>query len=74
MLIWEFDISRLMVYVQKVDKEKQIDWEEFKNKRTKTMNEFGQQKNNANRSSFQKKHKGSAPTSTSAPAPKNKVK
>ena len=38
------------------------------------MNEFGQQKNNANRLSFQKKHKGSAPTSTSAPAPKNKVK
>ncbi|KAH0669343.1 hypothetical protein KY285_023504 [Solanum tuberosum] len=44
MLIRYMDISRLMVYVQKVEEEKLRDREEFKNKRAKIGNEFGQQK------------------------------
>ncbi|XP_049382747.1 uncharacterized protein LOC125847084 [Solanum stenotomum] len=55
MLIGDMDISRLMVYVQQVEKEKLRDMEEFKNKRAKTGNESGQQKSNANQSSFQQK-------------------
>uniref|UniRef100_M1D907 Gag-pol protein n=1 Tax=Solanum tuberosum TaxID=4113 RepID=M1D907_SOLTU len=73
MLIRDMDISRLMVYVQHVEEEKLRDREEFKNKRAKTGNESGQQKSNANRSSFQQKQKGPAPSSASAHAPKNKV-
>uniref|UniRef100_M1D894 Gag-pol polyprotein n=1 Tax=Solanum tuberosum TaxID=4113 RepID=M1D894_SOLTU len=72
MLIGDMDISRLMVYVQKVEEEKLRDMEEFKNKRAKTGNESGQQKSNANRSSFQQKQKGPAPSSASASAPNNK--
>uniref|UniRef100_M1DWR4 Gag-pol polyprotein n=1 Tax=Solanum tuberosum TaxID=4113 RepID=M1DWR4_SOLTU len=33
--------------------------------------EFGQQKSNVNRSSFQQKQKGPTPSSASAPAPRN---
>ncbi|KAH0729719.1 hypothetical protein KY290_000849 [Solanum tuberosum] len=72
MLIGDMDISRLMVYVQQVEEEKLRDKEEFKNKRAKIGNESGQQKSNANRSSFQQKQKGPTPSSDSAPAPKNK--
>ena len=46
--------------------------EEFKNKRAKTWNEFGKQKSNVKRSSFRQKPKGPAPSSASAPTPKNK--
>ncbi|KAH0758385.1 hypothetical protein KY290_021878 [Solanum tuberosum] len=72
MLIGDMDISRLMVYVQQVEEEKMRDREEFKNKRAKTGNESGQQKSNANWSSFQQKQKGPTPSSASAPVPKNK--
>uniref|UniRef100_M1E0Z9 Gag-pol protein n=1 Tax=Solanum tuberosum TaxID=4113 RepID=M1E0Z9_SOLTU len=72
MLIGEMDVSRIMVYVQQVEEEKLRDREEFKNKTAKTGNEFWQKKSNANRSSFQQRHKGPDPSSASAPAPKNK--
>ena len=52
MLIGDMEISRLMVYVQQAEEEKLRDKEEFKNKRAKTGNESGQQKSNANQSSF----------------------
>ncbi|XP_049413164.1 uncharacterized protein LOC125876092 [Solanum stenotomum] len=44
MLIGDMNISRLMVYVQHVEKEKLRDRDEFKNKRAKIGNESGQQK------------------------------
>ncbi|KAG5620317.1 hypothetical protein H5410_005535, partial [Solanum commersonii] len=72
MLIGYMDISRLIVYVHQVEEEKLRDREEFRNKKAKTENEFGQQKGNMNRSSFQQKQKGPAPSSASAPAPKHK--
>uniref|UniRef100_M1DN83 Gag-pol protein n=1 Tax=Solanum tuberosum TaxID=4113 RepID=M1DN83_SOLTU len=72
MLIGDMDFSRLIVYVQQVEEEKLRDREEFKNKRAKAGNESGQQKSNANRSSFQQKQKGPSPSSTNAPAPRNK--
>uniref|UniRef100_M1DFH1 Gag-pol polyprotein n=1 Tax=Solanum tuberosum TaxID=4113 RepID=M1DFH1_SOLTU len=72
MLIGDMDILWLMIYVQQVEKEKRMDREKFKNKRVKTGNESGQQKSNANRSSFQQKQKAPAPLSASVPAPKNK--
>ncbi|KAL3370422.1 hypothetical protein AABB24_007457 [Solanum stoloniferum] len=59
-----------MVYVQQVEEEKLRDREEFKNKKVKTDNEFGQQKGSVNHPSFQKQ-KGSAPSSASTPAPRN---
>uniref|UniRef100_M1DZR4 Gag-pol polyprotein n=1 Tax=Solanum tuberosum TaxID=4113 RepID=M1DZR4_SOLTU len=47
--------------------------EEFRNEKAKTSgNESGQQKSNANRSSFQHKQKGPAPSSASAPAPRRR--
>uniref|UniRef100_M1DIK4 Gag-pol protein n=1 Tax=Solanum tuberosum TaxID=4113 RepID=M1DIK4_SOLTU len=73
MLIGDMDIARLMINVQQVEEDKLRDREEFTNKRDKTScNEFGQQKSNDNRSSFQQKQKGSAPSSANAPPPKNK--
>nr|AAV31185.2 Gag-pol polyprotein, putative [Solanum tuberosum] len=61
MLIGGMDIARLMIHVQQVDK------------RAKTSrNESGQRKSNVSWSSFQHKQKGPAPSSTSAPVPKNK--
>ncbi|XP_049391462.1 uncharacterized protein LOC125855816 [Solanum stenotomum] len=44
MLIGDMYISRLMVYVQQVEKEKLRDREEFRSKRAKTGNESRQQK------------------------------
>ncbi|WMV42511.1 hypothetical protein MTR67_035896 [Solanum verrucosum] len=72
MLIGYMGIARLMIHVQQVEEDQLRDKEEFKNKRAKTSgNEFGQQKSNANRSSFQQKQKGPTPSSASAPAPRN---
>uniref|UniRef100_M1D447 Gag-pol protein n=1 Tax=Solanum tuberosum TaxID=4113 RepID=M1D447_SOLTU len=73
MLIGDMDLARHMIHVQQVEEDKLKDREEFKNKRAKTSgNEFRQQKSSANRSSFQQKQKRPAPSSTNAPAPKNK--
>ncbi|KAG5605349.1 hypothetical protein H5410_026841 [Solanum commersonii] len=63
MLIRDMDIARKTIHVQQVEDDKLRDREEFKNKRAKTSgNEYGQQKSNANRSSFQQKQKGRAPS------------
>lgn len=68
MLIGDMGIARLMIHVQQVEKDQLKDREEFENKRAKTSgNESGQQKSNANRSSFQQKQKGPVPSSASAP-------
>ncbi|KAH0698844.1 hypothetical protein KY284_013059 [Solanum tuberosum] len=72
MLIGDMDISRLMVYMQQVEKEKLRDREQFKSKRAKIGNESGQQRSNDNRFSFQHEQKGPAPSSASAPPPRNK--
>ncbi|KAH0781998.1 hypothetical protein KY290_001596 [Solanum tuberosum] len=69
MLIGNMDIARLMVYIQQVEEEKLRDREEFKNKKAKTGNKFGQQMSNVNRSSFQHKQNRPAPSSSSAPIP-----
>ncbi|KAG5609587.1 hypothetical protein H5410_020868 [Solanum commersonii] len=67
------DIARLMIHVQHVEEDNLRDREELRNKKAKTSgNEFGQQKINANGSSFQQKHKGLAPSFASASAPRNK--
>ncbi|XP_049399962.1 uncharacterized protein LOC125864063 [Solanum stenotomum] len=65
-------LSHLSSKEGKVEEEKLRDREEFKNKRAKTWNKFGQYKSNANRLSFQQKQKGPTPSSASAPAPNNK--
>ncbi|XP_049359236.1 uncharacterized protein LOC125823921 [Solanum verrucosum] len=44
MLIGDMDISRMMIQVQQVEEDKLRDREEFRNKKAKTGNEFGQQK------------------------------
>ncbi|XP_049363602.1 uncharacterized protein LOC125828327 [Solanum verrucosum] len=73
MLIGDMDIARLMIHVQKVKEDKLSDREEFRSKKAKIIgNESGQQKNNANRSSFQQKSSGPAPSSASAPELKNR--
>uniref|UniRef100_M1DP02 Gag-pol polyprotein n=1 Tax=Solanum tuberosum TaxID=4113 RepID=M1DP02_SOLTU len=72
MLIGYMGIARLMIHVQQVEDDQLRDKEEFKNKRANTGNKSGQQKSIANRLSFQQKQKGLAPSSASAPAPKNK--
>ena len=73
MLIGYMGIVRLMIYVLQVEKDQLKDREEFENKRAKTLgDESGQQKSNANRSSFQSKQKGPATSSDSAPAQGNK--
>ncbi|XP_049410464.1 uncharacterized protein LOC125873618 [Solanum stenotomum] len=55
-----------------VDEEKLRDREEFKNKKARTGNESGQQRSNMNRSSFQHKQNGPAPSSSSATEPRKK--
>ncbi|WMV42658.1 hypothetical protein MTR67_036043 [Solanum verrucosum] len=58
MLICDMGIVKLMIHMQQVEDDKLRDREGFKNKRVKTSwNEFGQQKSNVNRSSFQHKQK-----------------
>ncbi|XP_049399914.1 uncharacterized protein LOC125864005 [Solanum stenotomum] len=72
MLIEDMYIERLMVYVQQVEEEKLRDREEFRNKKAKTENESGRQRNNVNQSSFQQKKNIHAPSSVSALALRNK--
>ncbi|XP_015087061.1 uncharacterized protein LOC107030206 [Solanum pennellii] len=67
MLISDMDVSRLIVYVQQVKEEKLRD----KSKKSKTGNESVHQKYGMNWPQFHKQ-KGSAPSSTSVPAPRNK--
>ncbi|WMV20165.1 hypothetical protein MTR67_013550 [Solanum verrucosum] len=72
-LIGDMGTARLMIHVQQVEEDKLKDKKEYKNKMSKTSgNEFGQQKSNVNRSSFQHKQKGPAPSSAGAPARRNK--
>ena len=69
MMIGDMDISRLMVYVQKVELR---DKEEYRKKKaTRTRNEFRQQKGGSSRQQFQKQ-KGSAQSYASAPSLRNK--
>ena len=70
MLIDDMDISRLMVYVQQVKEVQLRDREEFISKKSKTRNEFGQQKSSVNHPSFQKQ-KRHTPSSATAHAPRN---
>ncbi|XP_049382784.1 uncharacterized protein LOC125847135 [Solanum stenotomum] len=64
MLIGDMDLARLMIHVQQVEEDKLKDRKEFNNKRAKTSgNEFRQQKSSANRTFFQQKPKGPAPSS-----------
>ena len=42
MIIGDIEISRLMVYLQQVEEEKQREREEFRNKKAKTRNESAQ--------------------------------
>uniref|UniRef100_M1DKN3 Gag-pol polyprotein n=1 Tax=Solanum tuberosum TaxID=4113 RepID=M1DKN3_SOLTU len=73
MLIRDMDIARLMIHVQQVEEDELRDREEFRNRKSKTTcNEFWQQKGNANRSSFQQKPTRPAPSSSSAPALRNR--
>ncbi|XP_069150777.1 uncharacterized protein [Solanum lycopersicum] len=65
-------VSKLMVYMQKVEEEKLRDREEYGNKKAMTGNEPRQQKSGSNRPQFQKQ-KGHAPSSSSAPAPIDRV-
>lgn len=37
MLLWDMDISRLIIHVQQVEEDKVRDREEFKNKKAKTI-------------------------------------
>ncbi|KAH0709413.1 hypothetical protein KY284_010840 [Solanum tuberosum] len=70
------DLENFVEELQKVfevEEDKLRDREEFRNKKAKTGNEFGQQKSNANWSSFKHKQKGPAPSFSSAPAPRNRV-
>lgn len=70
MIIGDMGIT---LHVNQVKKDKLNDREEFQDKRAKTSrNEFGKQKCNAKRSYFQRKKKGPARSSASAPALKNK--
>uniref|UniRef100_M1DCJ1 Retrotransposon gag protein n=1 Tax=Solanum tuberosum TaxID=4113 RepID=M1DCJ1_SOLTU len=72
MLLGYMGIASLMIHVQQVEKDRLKDREKFENKRAKTSrNEFGQQMSNENRSCFQHKQKGPAPSSANAPAPMN---
>lgn len=72
MLIEDMDIAWLMIHVQKVEKDKLMDRQGFKNKRTNTScNDFKKQKSSMN-CSFQHKQKGPAPLSASALALRNK--
>ena len=72
MLIGDMYVSKLMVYMQKVEEEKLRDREEYGNKKAMTGNEPRQQKSGSNRPQFQKQ-KGHAPSSSSAPAPIDRV-
>ncbi|KAG5600611.1 hypothetical protein H5410_031981 [Solanum commersonii] len=72
MFIGDVDIAMLMIYVQKVVKDKLNDRDEFRSNRDKTCNEFRQQKIvNVNRSSFQQRSTSPGPSSACAHAQKN---
>ena len=71
MLIGDMVISRLVVYVHHVEEEKLRDREKYRTKKANIGKESGQQKDGSNRPKF-KKQKGHAPSSASAPLPRNK--
>ena len=71
-LIGDMDISRIMVYVQQVEKEKVRDRDENRNKMAKSWNESGKQKNGTNRPQFHK-NKWHAPSSSSTPTTRDIV-
>lgn len=72
MLLGDMDISKLIVYVQQVEKEKLRYRKEFRKNKAKTGNESGQQKGCVNCSSFQKQ-KGPTPSFASESSPRKKV-
>ena len=61
----------MIVYVQKVEKEKLRYHKEYWKKKAKTRSESGKQKGGSCRQKFPKL-KGHAPSSTSAPMPRNR--
>ncbi|WMV50675.1 hypothetical protein MTR67_044060 [Solanum verrucosum] len=71
--VGDIEIARLMIHVHRVEEDILKDIEEFHNKRAKKENhESGQLKTgNRNRSCSQKRSYGTAPSSTSAPSPRN---
>ncbi|KAG5571153.1 hypothetical protein H5410_060919, partial [Solanum commersonii] len=73
-LIRDKDVARLMIHVQHIKEENLRDREEFHNKKANTSgNRSRQQKaDNVNWSFFQQRPSGLSPSSSSAPAPKNK--
>ena len=48
-MIGDMDISKLVVYMQQVEKKKLSDIEKYRNKKAKTGNESGQQKGGSSR-------------------------
>ncbi|WMV24531.1 hypothetical protein MTR67_017916 [Solanum verrucosum] len=74
MLIGDMYIARMMIHLQRDEEDMLKDREEFLNKKANTTsNETGQQKTiNGNHSYFQQRSSKPAPSSASAPTPRNR--